>query len=243
MDVALLQPRRGKCRVVGGQSKFPVLNETQDGTGWTDSFCSSGVTVHECLTDSWNATWRRHTFAVPVGHGLLVVVAAEGHALALQLLHFKARQDLLQVLHNVWEGRPQLGVHLAGTRGSTRLSPIGVRLLQHKRQKLHNFFHKHFNCNCGEWIIKENVGEFYGFYGTEEAPRVFDWLFNSLQGLASLNFTKNACILTLMELCIISAMKRLIVLITIRESSKLTVINHSLNHRCKILLFCNSRQF
>lgn len=127
---------------------------------------------------SWKATSRHHTFAVPVGRGLLVVVPADGHALVLHLLHLKAHQDLLQVLHNVWEGRAQLGVHLAGTRGSTRLSQGHVNFVAsftqtRNTQKLHNFPHVRFNCNCDEWIIKGTVGEFYGFYGSEEAPRVF----------------------------------------------------------------------
>lgn len=56
-----------------------------------------------------------------------------------------------------------------------------------KEAEVAQLFHTHFNCNCGEWI---HVGESYGFHGTEEAPRQFDWLFSRLQGPASLNFTQ-----------------------------------------------------
>lgn len=67
---------------------------------------------------SWNGQLLHHTFAVPVGCGLLVVVAAQGRAFVLHLVDFEAGQNLLQVLHNVWEGRTQFRVHLG--RGGKR---------------------------------------------------------------------------------------------------------------------------
>lgn len=46
------------------------------------------------------------------GYGLLVIVHAERHALLLHLFHFKASENLLEVPHDVKEGRTQLRVHL-----------------------------------------------------------------------------------------------------------------------------------